>query len=139
MNLRKSVVIALAAFSLYSALLFFKQTASGNVAGIGPSGVGIYEKRFEGLKKELPPRGTVGYATDVRPEEVFASPLHQAYYFLTQYALAPVVVDNNYDHELIIGNFHRPASESAAGHMHFTLLKDLGNGVVLLRNEERRR
>ena len=138
MSLRKAAVIALMVLSLSSASLFFKQTISAGGKSIWPNDAGVYEKRFEGLRKELPRRGTVGYVTDVRPEEFSTNPVHGARYYLTQYALSPVLVDNNCDHELIIGNFHRHPSESTAGPMQFILLKDLGNGVVLLRNKEAR-
>lgn len=138
MNFRKSAVILLAVLSLSSALLSFGRTIVAGRSGAGQDEITMYEKRLEGLRKELPARGTVGYVTDVKPSEVLADPIHLARYYLTQYVLSPVLVDNGYGHELIIGNFHRHPSESTAGPLQFGMLKDLGNGVVLLRGKEPR-
>jgi hypothetical protein len=90
--------------------------------------VTAYEKRFEKVKGELPARGVVGYRAQVRKkgdEAVFTYlsgtasvdlPVKESYW-LTQYAVAPVIVDVRDEYPLTIVN--------------------LKNEVVLIRNEGR--
>ena len=84
-------------------------------------------QRFAALRDELPSRGVIGYIGDSGDS---ATPD----YYLTQYALAPVVVDRSTDHKLIVGNFPstRPPQLPSA----LQVVKDFGNGVVLLINKD---
>ena len=53
----------------------------------GADEISLYEKRFEGLRPSLPPRGVVTYVDDCGGEkEVFKA------YMVSQYALSPVVL-----------------------------------------------
>jgi len=107
---------------------------------IGDDRIAAYEMRFKDLKEMLPPRSVVGYVTD---EELSDETFHQLppdnsfrfravlHYHLTQYALAPIIVDNTLEHELVVGNFRTPhAMPPVRGHV---LLKDFGNGIMLFR------
>jgi hypothetical protein len=87
------------------------------------------DKRFATLRAELPSRGIVGYVGD---SDDSALPD----YYLTQYALAPLVVDRGAQHPLVIGNFpHSQTTPAIAG---LALLKDFGNGVFLFGNKDAR-
>ncbi len=80
--------------------------------------------RFAELKKDLPARGVVGYWGDssLTPPAVGA-------YYLTQYALAPLVVDRSLNHPLVIGNF--PDASPPPFPPNLRLIKDFGDGVFL--------
>jgi hypothetical protein len=77
--------------------------------------VTAYEKRLAWVKLELPARGTVGYRTQLQKkgdEDVFVyrtdgvlveMPVMNSYW-LTQYAVAPVIVDPRGKHPLTIVN-----------------------------------
>ncbi len=84
------------------------------------------DQRFADLKHALPQRGIVGYIGDSDGP---------ADYYLTQYALAPLVVDLSSNHSLVVGNFSgsqpppRPLD-------HLQLVKDFGNGVLLFANKD---
>jgi hypothetical protein len=80
------------------------------------------DRRFAALKATLPRRGVVGYVG--KP-----GTLAIADYYLAQYALAPLVVDNSPNHALVIGNF--PASGAVTPPEPLHLLKDFGDGVLL--------
>jgi hypothetical protein len=85
-----------------------------------------YDKRFEGLRRALPDRGVVGYLGESGQYEL-------PNYYLTQYALAPLVVDHSPEHALVVGNF--PSSTILPGPRwpaDLILLEDFGDGVVLL-------
>ena len=85
------------------------------------------DERFARLKTRLPSEGVVGYIGDAGDS---ATP----YYYLTQYALAPLVVDNSIDHALVIGNF--PSSQGSRIPHNLQLVEDFGNGVLLLAGKE---
>lgn len=80
------------------------------------------DQRFSALKSTLPERGVVGYIGE-------PGPLALGDYYLTQYALAPVVVDHSPIHDLVIGNF--PHSPSGNAPSNLQLKKDFGSGVLL--------
>ena len=85
-----------------------------------------YERRLAGLRRMLPRRGVVSYVSD--------QPDSDKERYLTQYALAPLLLDLAPQHGLGVGNFFDPASGPAlvaAGP--FEVLRDLGEGVMLLR------
>ncbi len=80
------------------------------------------DQRFAALKAALPERGIVGYIGE-------PGPLALGDYYLTQYALAPLMVDHTPNYPLVIGNFPhliRPDTPS-----HLQLEKDFGDGVLL--------
>lgn len=87
----------------------------------------LSDQRFAALKKELPTRGVVGYLGDSGDSAT-------ADYYSTQYALAPLIVDRSTNHELIVGNF-RGARQSQLPST-LQVVKDFGNGVVLLTNKD---
>ena len=130
----KSAIILLILLSVISITLLFKDTLA-SMPNRGKDPIAAYEERFSGLKSILPGQSIVGYITDLTQEQLAYNSSYIAEYFLTQYALAPIIVDNNSDHQLIIGNFHHqplPAELSGKG---LRVVKDLENGVMLLRRE----
>lgn len=84
------------------------------------------DMRFAALKAVLPERGVVGYIG--RP----GAPISD--YYLAQYALAPLIVDRSTNHSLVVGNFPGVLSNPSVGHLH--VVRDLGNGVLLLAGED---
>ncbi len=83
-----------------------------------------FEKRFRELKKVLPPCGFVGYVTDEK--------LTAKEFSLTQYALFPIIVERNKEHNLIVGNFRDPSINSEFfAEQNLKLLDDFGNGIML--------
>jgi len=83
------------------------------------------DERFARLKTRLPAQGIVGYIGEAGDS---ATPD----YYLTQYALAPLVVDDSTDHALVVGNF--PSSQLPKIPQNLRLVDDLGDGVLLLAN-----
>jgi hypothetical protein len=94
-----------------------------------PAGLPLpqYEKRFEELRKHLPQRGVVGYL-GVGWDSRYQLPA----YYATQYALAPVVVENSLEPELVVGNFAPPLDPATtAWPANLFPVQSFGDGVVL--------
>jgi hypothetical protein len=85
-------------------------------------------QRLAGLREALPERGVIGYIGQTgRAENIFD-------YYVTQYALAPLVVDRSTTHRIVIGNF--PSSPPSQLPRNLELLKDFGHGVLLFANRD---
>ena len=80
------------------------------------------DQRFAALKARLPARGVIGYIGESGDS---ATPD----YYLTQYALAPLVVDPSAHHSLVVGNF--PSSRPFRIPQSLRLVEDFGQGVML--------
>jgi hypothetical protein len=87
------------------------------------------DQRFAVVKTRLPASGVIGYI-----EESGDSSTPD--YYLTQYALAPLVVDRSTHHAIVIGNF--PRSQPSNLPPKLRLVEDLGSGVLLLAGEDAR-
>jgi hypothetical protein len=87
------------------------------------------DQRFAALRAALPPRGVIGYVgasgnVGVRD------------YYLTQYALVPVVVDHSLNHPLVIANFPDSPQPASVPSDHLQIVWDFGDGVLLLANRD---
>lgn len=95
------------------------------------------DRRFGELRAVLPSGGTVGYLGDpvvggaTALEQNDSALQHFRRYLLAQYALAPVVLVENTEPELVVGNFDREAVRPPPPG--FGLDRDLGDGLVLYR------
>jgi hypothetical protein len=86
-----------------------------------------YGERFEELRKRLPQRGVVGYL-GVGWGNGYQLPA----YYATQYALAPVVVQNSLEPDLVVGNFATPPDPTKTTWPSNRFpVQNFGNGVVL--------
>lgn len=85
------------------------------------------DQRFSALKARLPAHGVIGYIGETGDS---ATPD----YYLTQYALAPLVVDASPHHAIVIGNF--PSSQPSHIPQGLQVVADFGNGVMLFANKD---
>jgi hypothetical protein len=85
-------------------------------------------QRFAALREALPQRGVIGY--------IGQSQDSVGHYYLAQYALAPLVVDFSSDHRIVVGNFPFAPPQNLPANL--KLMRDFGNGVLLLANEDAR-
>jgi hypothetical protein len=96
-----------------------------------------YIERYAGLTKLLPAHGIVGYLSD-DPGNALTSASDARRFFLTQYALAPLIVVRDSNQALVICNVQDPTGVSRACEKSGLLLvHDLGNGVALLRRDKK--
>jgi hypothetical protein len=129
------VFAALALFGVLCALWSFGRALTFDFRFFGHPGIAAYESRFDELRDALPARGTIGYATDRPPEEIFSDPAATAFFYVAQYALAPLVVANDPEREVVIGNFHRPPALPPDSAETWSVSEDFGGGLYLLRRK----
>lgn len=83
------------------------------------------DERFATLKTVLPSRGVVGYLGE-------SGNTGTENYYLTQYALVPLVVEKTTERSLVIGNFPRERPKTLPEGLE--VVQDFGSGVLLLHN-----
>ena len=96
-----------------------------------------YEKRFTGLRKVLLRKGAVGFLSDVPATFLKGDDSRAGTLYLTQYVLSPVVVYDNAQYPLVVGNFHsspHPSPELLKS-LRLRPIANYGNGVVLFKRE----
>jgi hypothetical protein len=99
--------------------------------------ISAYEHRFQELRSVLPARGVVGYLGDPEPTQATpdqanaAALLHFRRYLLAQYTLAPLLLIESSEPELVIGNFEPGALPPAPPGLQ--VVRNYGDGVVLFR------
>jgi hypothetical protein len=103
----------------------------------GQDDISANERRFAELRVLLPDSGLVGYLGDPPPtgptprDSTAAALLHFRRYLLAQYALAPALLIESTEPELVVGNFDPgPAPPTPAG---FRVERAFGDGLVLFR------
>jgi hypothetical protein len=84
------------------------------------------DQRFAVLKPSLPQRGVIGYIGE-------PGAMARGDYYLAEYALAPLVVDDSPNHPLVLANF---PNEPLLAPPNLQLVKDFGNGVALFTNKD---
>jgi hypothetical protein len=86
-----------------------------------------YEKRFDGLRKMLPPFGTVGYISGCQGDGQNCL----ARFYVAQYAIAPAILVKSTDCQFVVANFDNSAKRPDWNEMNLTLIEDFRNGVML--------
>lgn len=127
-------VLFVSAVSLFSAARLFVGVSDYYPHAPKPDSITEFTSRFSTLRTMLPNRGVIGYITDpgVSPADANA----KAEFYLTQYALAPVIVSASPDSHYVIGNFHQPISTGSLQDRGFKLIREFGSGIALLENEK---
>ena len=127
-------ILSVATVSLLSVGRLFFQVVDFYPTAPSTDGVTEFDRRFVALRGMLPPKGIIGYMTD--PETPPGDTNAQAEYHLTQYSLAPILVVNSPQQRFVIGNFHTTVTTGGLRDRGFKLVKEFGNGIVLLENEK---
>lgn len=119
---------ALLALALISSLSFLLDSIQYfRINGTELSGSSGYIVRFDALRKDLPTSGKVGYWSNADQDP------GDLEFHLTQYALAPVVLDKTGAHPFVVGNIAKDPKPEELQAKGLALVKDYGLGVVLYR------
>ena len=98
-------------------------------------GAASAEASFAPLLARIPANAELGYFTDIQPSQA----AYSAAFLAAQYAVAPrqlLMVDAQTHPEWAAGNFSKPQDFAQAGEARgYSLVADLGNGVVLFRRK----
>lgn len=144
MNRRQQIgillLVILTGFSLFGSLRDH-YTSWRAAPAIDP--VTVHEERIAQLRQFLPREGNVGYVTTIENDKIFSAEKSFSnveflgQYVLTQYTLAPLVVRNNPDMPVVVGNFidGEPPSGFLEEH-NLTPTRDLGDGLILYRGRQ---
>ena len=125
----KTGIYALLGLALLSNLALLIETARGFTPPSRQSfDIVAYIDRFAPLRNDLPKDATIGYLTDAEPNAVSTD----AEFGLAQYALIPVMLARNTGQKLVMANVHRPQPPSFYQSRGLELVRDYGNGVMLL-------
>ena len=96
--------------------------------------VAQYGERFSEVRNFLPRSGVIGYLSDPRDSPNGNESLYVQRYLSAEYQLAPLIIADSTQPEIILGNFFSPGGmEKAAAGRHWIVLHDFHNGVLLLR------
>ncbi|MBL7070634.1 MAG: hypothetical protein ISS26_00470 [Candidatus Omnitrophica bacterium] len=103
---------------------------------IGRDVVTSYDRRYEAMRDSLPDSGAVGYITDKEPEELFSDSYAVQRFFLTKYALSPLIVVNGIDKEYVVGDFQggTPQKEEY-DKWGLSMVRDFGKGAILFKRK----
>jgi hypothetical protein len=97
--------------------------------------VAIAEHRLAGIRSALGGVQRAGYVTDIPGDSIGTDAAATERYFLTQYVLAPVVLERGTMEELVVGNF---AADTLPGcYTHLRVIGRYDRGLLLLRGEPR--
>jgi hypothetical protein len=116
---------ALFAVAVYN--LHLVQSRTKVRIGLGPDPTFVTEPQRRALRAALPAQGRVGYISDKMPW--VSDNAGVVRYFVTQYDLAPVVVEIGTAPQLVVGNFQEFNSHSVPADLLF--VRDFGGGVML--------
>jgi hypothetical protein len=131
-------IFAVCSFALVSNLIFFGREAKHYTSPYTPDELAYYDPwnelakyqhRFERVRVKLDPNQVVGYVSDTPSSTHFT---------FTQYVLAPVVMEMNTSHRIVVGNFKRGTIPiEVRTNAQLVLVADLGNGVALFRTRRK--
>jgi hypothetical protein len=94
-----------------------------------------FERRVRALRPWLPDTGVVGYTDGVNPSEYQRTDFQR--FVLTQYALAPLLVVNTTEPEVVVGNFRPEIDPRNRVPPGLRAVRDLGDGLVVFRRTSR--
>jgi hypothetical protein len=95
----------LVSFLILSSVIF---VASESRLGNGFSKIFNYQpltSRQDIFSDSLPEHGVLGYVSEKKPSDIYYDIDASRRYYMTQNLLAPLLIDNNPNHPLVIGNY----------------------------------
>ena len=102
-------------------------------SAMATEGMARYEKRFAEVRNVLPRFGVIGYLSDPTNDREVTQGLYDRRYHSAEYHLAPLVITNSLEPDVILGNFFsRQAMEKAVAEHKLVVLNDFDNGVFIL-------
>ncbi|OGI25816.1 MAG: hypothetical protein A2287_06765 [Candidatus Melainabacteria bacterium RIFOXYA12_FULL_32_12] len=121
-------VLSIAVSSVRLNILYFINIIKHNPSISGKQDIIFFDRRFSLVKSFLPPGSVVGYISDSYKSDNMD-------YFLTQFALNPLIISNKSNNEIFIGNFRSVNYRNICLNNGFEIIKDFGGGVILLRKK----
>jgi hypothetical protein len=134
---RVSIALALAVAALgLSQVSAIVRLAQRLPSAMATEGMARYEKRFAEARKVLPRTGIIGYLSDPQDNMAVNDGLYERRYHAAEYHLAPAIIADSTEPQIILGNFFSPTGmkSAMAGHK-FRVLYNFQNGVLIFGKE----
>lgn len=132
--IRLCALAALTFWAVNRSLSYF-QYAQGfwNPHGLNQDAASGWERRLSALMDDLPESGVIGYVSEQDyPGVPFSAVDQDEEFVLTQYTLAPLILDRgNLHRDLVIGNFSTPYDYRFEKQLGLRLVFDYGMGIYL--------
>jgi hypothetical protein len=102
-----------------------------------PSGdpVAAAERRLADVRSVLHGVRRAGYVTDIPGDSIGTDAAATERYFLTQYVLAPILLERGTAGEYVVGNFS--GGRIPERYAHLRVIREFGKGLVLLEGDGR--
>src|SRR4030095_5009644 len=126
-------IVLIVLLGLHSNWRLLRDSTRFNLSSVGNDDITLYLKRFDEVRKYLPPNGTVGYLGDPI-NNVDGTPNGAALrnWYLAQYTLAPVVLSTLPGERLFLMNNSPQATESDGPKEGSYTIQELGSGHKVL-------
>jgi hypothetical protein len=105
-------ILLVSLMSFLSTAKWLKEIVNFDPRAVGTNKITQYLKRFDSLKKVLPDRGVIGYICDASVPSDSGKVQDIRRYYLTQYALSPLIILDTPHCKQVIGNFHEAEIDS---------------------------
>ncbi len=128
-----TVVYGLLVASLLCQIPLLQRAVRLARGGFSDDVVARAEERLRPLRASLAGQRRAGYLTDVPGDSIGNDAAATERYFLTQYVLAPVVLERGTGPSRVIGNF--AAGRVPVRYRNLSILKDFGDGLVVFAGE----
>jgi hypothetical protein len=127
-----AAVMLAAALSLAGSVQYWNAESDYQHQSPDPYRIADQATRLADFRTAVPPDAILGYLTDVPADNT----LNASMFFAAQYQLAPRLLQKDQSHDLVLGNFARPADFASLGQQHgLRIERDFGNGILLFRKE----
>ncbi|MFH1790646.1 MAG: hypothetical protein ABH885_01510 [Candidatus Omnitrophota bacterium] len=133
----KAAFFCLMAFCFFSITCLIAKEVIEKPLKIGSDSVSVYSKRFNVVREALPPGGVIGYISNKPPEFLEKDNAEAARYYMAQSFLAPVVIANDPDRGIILGNFSQLPEAGKFKGRRYKMVKNFGNGIFIFVNTEK--
>jgi hypothetical protein len=127
-----AAVMLAAALSLLGSVQYWSAESEYQRQSPDPYRIADQATRLADFRSAVPADAILGYLTDVPADNT----LNASMFFAAQYQLAPRLLQKDEAHDLVLGNFTRPADFVALGRQYgLRIERDFGNGILLFRRE----
>jgi hypothetical protein len=132
-----AAVLVLIGLSIVSRTKIHSQTLkTWKPEKIGKDAISLWDHRFEEMQAYLPQHGVIGYINDKSvPGRKLNSLDASGEYNLTRYSLTPLILADDPNEELVVGNFSFNDTPPPFKSMGFTVVKQFDAEIYLLKRQ----
>jgi hypothetical protein len=130
-------ILSIVAFSLLSTRLALWKAFDELPSTPTQDEISRFDARFWRARSALPRNGVIGYVAESGGLGRSADFKYLKDFYLTEYALAPLIVRDSTEPTIVIGNFREVGPELKVADPTLSLVTDFGDGVFMLGHRPR--